>query len=133
MFSKVNEIRFSSLIIKGFKYETLEILLLGMPQGACQVIMVPGSAYLTTKFRKFRCIIIAILLCISLLRWALVGYLPQNQPGPKFFGVIIVGAYKTTFSHSLSMIASDVAGYTKKTVASGILFLACCVRNIAGP
>jgi ACS family allantoate permease-like MFS transporter len=104
-----------------------------MPQGACQVIMVLGSAYLTTKFRKSRCIVIAILLCISLLGWALVGYLPEDQTGWKLFGVFIFGAYAAAFPLSLSMIATDVAGYTKKTVVSAILFLAYCAGNISGP
>jgi ACS family allantoate permease-like MFS transporter len=104
-----------------------------MPQGACQVIMVLGSAYLTTKFRKSRCIIIACLLCISLLGWALVGYLPKEQTGAKLFGVFIFGAYAAAFPLSLSMIATDVAGYTKKTVVSGVLFLSYCAGNIAGP
>jgi ACS family allantoate permease-like MFS transporter len=111
----------------------VDTLLLGMPQGACQVIMVLGSAYLTTKFRKSRCIIISILLCISLLGWALVGYLPENQTGWKLFGVFIFGAYAAAFPLSLSMIATDVAGYTKKTVVSAILFLAYCAGNISGP
>lgn len=104
-----------------------------MPQGACQVIMVLTSAYLTTKIRKSRCIIIAILLCISLMGWTLVGYLPDDQRGGKLFGVFVFGAYAAAFPLSLSMIASDVAGYTKKTVVSGILFLAYCAGNISGP
>jgi ACS family allantoate permease-like MFS transporter len=124
---------FSSLIIKGFDFGTLPTLLLTMPQGACQVIMVLTSAYLTTVFRKSRCIIITCLLCISMLGWILVGYLPEDQIGAKLFGVFIFGGYAAAFPLSLSMIASDVAGYTKKTVVSGILFLAYCAGNISGP
>lgn len=95
--------------------------------------MVLVSAYCTTKFRKSRCIIIAILLCISLTGWTLVGYLPIESKGGKLFGVFVFGAYAAAFPLSLSMIASDVAGYTKKTVVSGILFLAYCAGNIGGP
>jgi ACS family allantoate permease-like MFS transporter len=131
--ASANMTQFSSLIIKGFKYGTLDTLLLTMPQGACQVIMVLGSAYITTKFRKSRCIVISCLLCISILGWALVGYMPNDKTGPKLFGVFIFGAYAAAFPLSLSMIASDVAGYTKKTVVSGILFLAYCAGNISGP
>lgn len=68
-----------------------------------------------------------------MLGWILVGYLPLEQTGGKLFGVFIFGAYAAAFPLSLSMIASDVAGYTKKTVVSGILFLAYCAGNIAGP
>jgi len=104
-----------------------------MPQGACQVIMVLTSAYLASKLRKSRCIIISCLLCIAMLGWALVGYLPPDQTRGKLAGVFIFGAYAAAFPLSLSMIASDVAGYTKKTVVSAILFLAYCAGNIGGP
>jgi len=33
----------------------------------------------------------------------------------------------------LSIIASDVAGYTKKTAVSAVVFLAYCAGNISGP
>lgn len=104
-----------------------------MPQGACQIIMVLGSAYIATKYRKSRCLVIAGLLCISLLGWSLVGYLGDGHTSGKLFGVFIFGAYAAAFPLSLSMIATDVAGYTKKTVVSGILFLAYCAGNISGP
>jgi len=97
------------------------------------VIFVLGSAYLSKKIRKSRCIIIAGLLCISILGWALVGYLPKDQTGWKLFGVFIFGAYAAAFPLSLSLIATDVAGYTKKTIVSAVLFLAYCAGNIAGP
>lgn len=104
-----------------------------MPQGACQVVFTLTAAYLATKLKKSRCIIIACLLCISLLGWCLVGYLPTQNTGGKLAGVFIFAAYAAGFPLSLSLIASDVAGYTKKTVVSAILFLAYCAGNIAGP
>jgi ACS family allantoate permease-like MFS transporter len=104
-----------------------------MPQGACQVAFTLISSYLASKLRKSRCLLIAGLLCISILGWCLVGYFPQSQTGGKLGGVFIFGAYAAGFPLSLSIIASDVAGYTKKTVVSAILFLAYCAGNIAGP
>jgi hypothetical protein len=104
-----------------------------MPQGACQVVFALTAAYLASKLRKSRCIIIACLLCIAILGWCLVGYLPQYQTGGKLGGVFIFAAYAAGFPLSLSIIASDVAGYTKKTVVSAILFLAYCAGNISGP
>jgi ACS family allantoate permease-like MFS transporter len=47
--------------------------------------------------------------------------------------VFIFAAYAAGFPLSLSIIASDVAGYTKKTIVSAILFLAYCAGNISGP
>lgn len=104
-----------------------------MPQGACQVTFTLVAAFLANKLRKSRCIIIACVLCISTLGWCLVGYLPTTQKGGRLAGVFIFAAYAAGFPLSLSIIASDVAGYTKKTVVSAILFLAYCAGNIAGP
>ncbi|KFY49408.1 hypothetical protein V495_00597 [Pseudogymnoascus sp. VKM F-4514 (FW-929)] len=124
---------FSGLIIKGFGNDRLHTLLLTMPQGVCQVAFTLVSSYLASKIRKSRCLLITILLCISILGWCMVGYLPINQTAGKLGGVYIFGAYAAGFPLSLSIIASDVAGYTKKTVVSAMLFLAYCAGNIAGP
>ncbi|KUJ09597.1 putative vitamin H transporter [Mollisia scopiformis] len=124
---------FTSVIIKGLGYGELRTLQLGMPQGACQVVFTLTAAYLATKLRRSRCIIIACLLCIATLGWCLVGYLPASHKSGRLGGVCIFAAYASGFPLSLSIIASDVAGYTKKTVVSAILFLAYCAGNISGP
>jgi hypothetical protein len=130
---RTDDIKFTSVIIKGLGHGILQTLLLGMPQGACQLVFTLTAAYLATKLRKSRCIIIACLLCIATLGWSLVGYLPLSHSGGRLGGVFIFAAYASGFPLSLSIIASDVAGYTKKTVVSAILFLAYCAGNISGP
>lgn len=124
---------FTPVIIKGLGYKTLRTLLLGMPQGACQVIFTLMAAILANKLRKSRCIIIACVLSIATIGWGLVGYLPASHKSGRLGGVFIFAAYAAGFPLSLSIIASDVAGYTKKTVVSAILFLAYCAGNISGP
>lgn len=42
-------------------------------------------------------------------------------------------AFVAGFPISLSMISSNVAGFTKKSVASAMMFVAYCAGNIAGP
>ncbi len=121
------------MIIKGLGHDEFHTLLLGMPQGACQVIFTLTAALLATKLRKSRCIIIACLLCVAMLGWCLVGYLPESHIGGRLGGVFIFAAYASGFPLSLSIIASDVGGYTKKTVVSAIIFLAYCTGNISGP
>lgn len=120
------------MIIKGLGHDEFHTLLLGMPQGACQVIFALTAALLATKLRKSRCIIIACLLCVAMLGWCLVGYLPESHIGGRLGGVFIFAAYASGFPLSLSIIASDVGGYTKKTVVSAIVFLAYCAGNISG-
>jgi MFS transporter, ACS family, allantoate permease len=121
------------VIIKGLGHDEFHTLLLCMPQDACQVIFTLTAALLATKLRKSRCIIIACLLCVAMLGWCLVGYLPESHIGGRLGGVFIFAAYVSGFPLSLSIIASDVGGYTKKTVVSAIVFLAYCAGNISGP
>jgi hypothetical protein len=43
------------------------------------------------------------------------------------------GAYSAGIPITLSIIASNVAGYTKKTTVSAIMFIGYCTGNIIGP
>lgn len=51
---------FSSIIFKGFGFNTLQSLLLNMPIGAMALICINGSGYLGKKFHNSRLIISAI-------------------------------------------------------------------------
>lgn len=53
--------------------------------------------------------------------------------GSKLFGFLIFYAYPCTVAIALSLVASNVAGYTKKTVATAMVFIGYCVGNITGP
>jgi hypothetical protein len=61
----------------------------------------------------------------------LVRYGP-NQ-GSQLFGLWIFVAFAAGFPISLSMVASNVAGFTKKSVASAMMFMAYTTGNIIGP
>jgi MFS transporter, ACS family, allantoate permease len=63
----------------------------------------------------------------------LVRELPPSNKIGKLFGIWMFGAYAAGFPLSLSIIASDVAGFTKKTTVSAVLFVAYCAGNIVGP
>lgn len=67
----------------------------------------------------------------SLVGSILVQYGP-NQ-GSELFGLYLFIAYAAGFPISFSMIASNVAGFTKKSVASSMVFMAYTAGNIIGP
>ncbi|KAF4959442.1 hypothetical protein FGADI_1663 [Fusarium gaditjirri] len=51
----------------------------------------------------------------------------------QLFGLWIMSAFAAGFPICLSMIASNVAGFTKKSVASAMMFMAYTTGNIIGP
>lgn len=53
--------------------------------------------------------------------------------GSKVFGFMIFWAYPCSVAIAFSMIASNVAGFTKKSVATSMATLGYCAGNIVGP
>lgn len=53
--------------------------------------------------------------------------------GSRVFGFLIFYSYPCSAAIGLSLIASNVAGYTKKTVATAMAFIGYCTGNIIGP
>jgi ACS family allantoate permease-like MFS transporter len=53
--------------------------------------------------------------------------------GSKIFGFLIFWAYPCTVAIAFSMIASNVTGFTKKSVATSMATLGYCGGNMIGP
>jgi ACS family allantoate permease-like MFS transporter len=68
---------------------------------------------------------------ISLIGCILV-YATDNK-GPRLLGLFIFVAYAAGIPLTLSMVSSNVSGYTKKATVSAIMFIAYCTGNIIGP
>ena len=124
---------FTSLIIKGFGFDTLTTILLGMPSGAFHLSYVIFGALAATKLPKARCLTIAALNTIALVGCLLVRQLPEDNKVGRLFGIYLFGAYAGGFPISLSLVASNTGGFTKRGTVTAILFLGYCAGNIGGP
>ncbi|KAF5665616.1 vitamin H transporter [Fusarium circinatum] len=108
-------------------------LLLGMPLAAYNVIIVLLSASLAERFRKSRCIIAAGASALSLVGTILVRQLPSSNNAGRYIGLILCASCANVFPVMLSLISSNVAGFTKKSTVNAVFFLGYCAGNIAGP
>lgn len=106
---------------------------MGLPSAGFQILYVMGSSYLATKIRQSRCVIMAILCIISIVGCVVVRQLPQSNKTGRLMGLYLFGAYAATFPLSLSLIASNTQGFTKKTLVTAIMLVGYCTGNIAGP
>ncbi|GES58546.1 pantothenate transporter [Aspergillus terreus] len=100
---------FTSLVMAGFGFSTPEVYLLSMPMGAVHGIFSVG--------RLIGCILV---------------YAVDNQ-GAQLFGIFIFVAFAAGLPLSMSLVSSNVAGFTKKATVSSMMFIAYCVGNIIGP
>ncbi|KAH7129205.1 major facilitator superfamily domain-containing protein [Dactylonectria macrodidyma] len=122
---------FSSLVMAGFGFTRFQVYLLNMPMGAILAFFLIVSSYLCSRFNGYRTIVGSSLSLISLVGSILVRYGP-NQ-GSRLFGLWLFVAFAAGFPICLSMISSNVAGFTKKSVASAMMFMAYTAGNIIGP
>ena len=124
---------FSGIIVEGFGFDAFTTLLLLMPGSAFGLFYVVSSTSLAHRVKYSRCILMAILQFIALIGCAMVYALSANNKWTRLGGMWLFQAYAAALPLSFAIVASNVAGYTKKTTVLAILFIAYCTANIAGP
>lgn len=146
---------FTSIIIDSFGFDTLGSQYLQIPGGAVQFLALIGGGWVCTKWPQSRCITMMVANLICILGAALLVGLPSSikvrLPSPLLKCVRSIEWLKLImqwgrlvalwlcyfqglgFSMSLTMVSSNIAGYTKKQLTGAVLFTGYCVGNIIGP
>jgi ACS family allantoate permease-like MFS transporter len=128
---------FTGLIIKGFGYSSYEAVLLSIPSPAvfaCTVLVV--SFFLSSKYGEGKRIFAIILCYIPGVISCVILYaspLTKSTRGLHLFAVFFIACVASSAGILYSLLASNVAGYTKKTVAGSMFFTSYCVANIVSP
>jgi ACS family allantoate permease-like MFS transporter len=127
---------FTGLILKGFGYSTYEAVLLSIPPGMIMAAtMLIVSFFLATKYGEGKRIFIIILCYIpGVISCGLLFLSPVTSTlHARLTAVFIVPMVAASAGVTYSLLASNVAGYTKKTVAGSLFFSSYCVANIVSP
>ncbi|KAF5613724.1 vitamin H transporter [Fusarium subglutinans] len=132
-FLVITTVSLSNGFIANWNDANARSLLLGMPLAAYNVTIVLLSASLAERFRKSRCIIAAGASALSLVGTILVRQLPSSNSAGRYIGLILRASCANVFPMMLSLISSNVAGFTKKSTVNAVFFLGYCAGNIAGP
>jgi MFS family permease len=120
---------FTSLIIKGFGVGTLGTQYLQIPGGAIQFLALLGGGIICSRWPNIRCITIIIANTICIAGAAMLVGVPNQYKWPRLVGLWLCFFQGLGFSMSLTMVTSNVAGYTKKQLTSAILFTGYCVSR----
>jgi MFS transporter, ACS family, allantoate permease len=124
---------FTGLIIKGLGFTTYQAVLLSIPPGmimAATTLIVTfflSSRYGDGKriFAIMACYVPGIIACVFL-------YSVTNLHA-RLAAVFMVSMVAAAAGVMYSLLASNIAGYTKKTVAGALFFSSYCVANIISP
>jgi len=125
--------QFTSLVIKSFDVDTLGTQYLQIPGGAVQFLALLGGGILCSRWPNLRCITMIVANTICIIGSGLLVGLPNSNKWGRLVGLWLCFFQGLGFSMSLTMVSSNVAGYTKKQLTAAILFTGYCVGNIIGP
>jgi ACS family allantoate permease-like MFS transporter len=122
---------FFSLLIVSFGYTAKQSLLLGTPSGAVEVVTLLLTGWLGDRCKN------RLLISLGGVGLATVGSillvaLGDDAKVGKLIGFYLTLAAPSGFVIILSLISSNIAGYTKKTTIAAMYLIAYCVGNIVG-
>ncbi|KAI1806655.1 MFS general substrate transporter [Daldinia bambusicola] len=124
---------FGSLIISGFGFDPLQTTLLNLPLSAVQVVAQLGSGVLISYIGSSRLYVGSIAMIPPIVGTVLINQLDPTNRWGRLVGVWLLGTYPVGFLIILGLLATNIAGSTKRSIASGWVFVCYCVGQIAGP
>lgn len=120
---------FMSLIVAGLGFSRFQVYLLQIPVGVVHAFAALTSTYICSHVKNARCWVGMTLNIIAIVGTTLIRYGPNT--GAKLTGFFTFVVFGCGIPIGQSMIASNVAGFTKKSVASAMMFFAYCIGNIS--
>ncbi|KAJ5618504.1 Major facilitator superfamily domain general substrate transporter [Penicillium herquei] len=124
---------FTSIITAGFGFTDLKTLLMQMPQGGAQIVFLILTSLACTFIPSSRIIAMVLKTMVSVVGLILIWKLNPAEQAGRMVGLTLAVVYAINLPISLSVVTSNIAGFSKKSVASALLFIAYCVGNIVGP
>lgn len=120
----------SILLTTDLGYSAKEALLMQMPGGAVEIVGCIGMAYLS-KYLKSRMIIAMIATLIIIMAECFLAFSTKHKL--QMAGYALTNILPVGLICMLSVVASNVAGHTKKVTTNAILLIGYCVGNLVGP
>ncbi|KAL5324874.1 hypothetical protein ACEPPN_005993 [Leptodophora sp. 'Broadleaf-Isolate-01'] len=125
---------FASIIVGSFGFDTLGTQYLQIPGGAVQFLALITGGWVCTRWpANIRCPTMIFANSVCILGAGLLVGLPADNKWGRLVALWLCYFQGLGFSLSLTMVSSNVAGYTKKQLTGAVLFTGYCVGNIIGP
>lgn len=122
---------FFNQLITSFGYTEEESLLYGAPGGAVEVVALVLNG-IVGQYTSQRLLWSTGGLFASIIGMVLIVALPLDNNVGRLIGYYMTQASPTPFVALLSMVSSNVAGYTKKTTVAALYLIGYCAGNIIG-
>ena len=107
-------------------------LLVGIPFGAVAVISLIANGYMCDRFNN-RVLIGAQGLIVSMVGVIVIVALPRRNSVGRLIGYYLTGSSANALVSLLSLISTNVAGYTKKTTVAALYLIGVCYYFLHWP
>ncbi|KAJ5518749.1 Major facilitator superfamily domain general substrate transporter [Penicillium expansum] len=124
---------FGSLIITSLGFDTLTTLLFNLPGAGVSLVAVVTLTGISSRVRRSRIILCIVSWIITIVGILLIRQLPTSNKYGRLVGAWLMNSFAASFPLLLSLLASNVTGFTKKTTVQAHFFIFYCAGNIAGP
>jgi len=124
---------FASINIASFGFGQLETQYMLIPGGAVQFFGMLFGGWVASKWRGMRCVVMVAANTICIIGSGLLVGLPDNNKWGRLVALWLCYTQNLGFSMSLTMVSSNIAGYTKKQMTAAVVFIGFCAGNVAGP
>ena len=124
---------FGAYIIRSFGYSSLRSLVLQTPGGATTCVSIYISTYIALKVRNARSILLVITCLPVIAGAAMIWKSDWSNRAIPLAGYYLLPIFGAPFVLMLSMSTANIAGSTKKSIASAMIFIGYNVGNIVAP
>jgi ACS family allantoate permease-like MFS transporter len=122
---------FGAILMVGlFGYTPTKSMLMGMILGGIEIVGCIGLAYLT-RFVHSRMVIAICGTAVVVVADCMLGFCDNKKA--QLGGFLLTSLAPIGFICMLSIVASNVAGHTKKVTTNAIFLVSYCVGNLVGP
>ncbi|SPN99720.1 related to permease of the major facilitator superfamily [Cephalotrichum gorgonifer] len=124
---------FGSLLVQGLGFSPINTTLMQLPLSVVQVTAQLLSGFLASKIPNSRLNIATAAMIPPIIGTCLINQLEETNKWGRLVGVWLLGSYPVGFLVILGLLSTNIAGSTKRSAASGWVFVCYTVGQIAGP
>ncbi|KAF7369867.1 MFS general substrate transporter [Mycena sanguinolenta] len=124
---------FSAIIIEDMGFSTTKTTVLKSVGDMTQIVALVVGGVITLNIKNTRLLASSAANIICVVAAACMAYLPRRLVWQRLVSFWLVNCQSVGFAASLVMVSSNMGGYTHRTIASAVIFMAYCFGNVAGP
>ncbi|KAL6693174.1 hypothetical protein J3F84DRAFT_396632 [Trichoderma pleuroticola] len=131
---KIAAAQFSKIVLtETLGYTSRQATLMSMPSNTIHLVSVVFAGWFCSHYKNTRCYVMIATNRIVLIGAVLIANLPRSNYSGLLVSFYLIYMNTVPFGLGMSIVSSNIAGFTKKSTASVLMFLGYCLGQFTGP